>query len=117
MKSEIKEILNQLQDHEEIEKINTFLSIMTDMGLKDEHTLSGLLYYGLRFNVLDFEKIKASYPENIVNIVSRENFGQIFITDTNRENLDRILEKSGGDYKIFKVENGKFEEEKLSSLN
>ena len=64
-----------------------------------------------------FDKLDAVRVGNIVNIVSRENFGQIFITDTNRENLDRILEKSGGDYKIFKVENGKFEEEKLSSLN
>lgn len=64
-----------------------------------------------------FDKLDAVRVGNIVNIVSRENFGQIFITDTNRENLDRILEKSGGDYKIFKVENGKFEEEKLSSPN
>lgn len=33
-------------------------------------------------------------------------FGQIFITDTNREHLDRILHKVGSDYKMFRVEQG-----------
>ena len=35
-----------------------------------------------------------------------DSFGQIFITDTNREHLDRILHKVGSDYKIFRVEQG-----------
>lgn len=58
-----------------------------------------------------FDKLDAVRVGNIINIVAKENFGQIFITDTNRENLDRILEKSGGDYKIFRVEDGEFNEE------
>jgi DNA replication and repair protein RecF len=44
--------------------------------------------------------------EQIINLASDEAFGQIFITDTNRENLDRILERSQGDYKIFNVKGG-----------
>ena len=32
------------------------------------------------------------------------------ITDTNRENLDRILEKSQGDFKIFTVKGGEIRE-------
>ena len=35
-----------------------------------------------------------------------DSFGQIFITDTNREHLDRILHKVGSDYKMFRVEQG-----------
>ena len=31
---------------------------------------------------------------------------QIFITDTNREHLDRILHKVGSDYKMFQVDQG-----------
>jgi DNA replication and repair protein RecF len=41
-----------------------------------------------------------------------DNFGQIFITDTNREHLDRILQKIGGDYKMFLVDNGVISEGK-----
>lgn len=32
--------------------------------------------------------------------------GRFFITDTNREHLDRILHKVGSDYKMFRVEQG-----------
>ncbi len=53
-----------------------------------------------------FDKLDANRVEQIINLASDEAFGQIFITDTNRENLDRILERSQGDYKIFKVKGG-----------
>jgi len=42
--------------------------------------------------------------------VAGDNFGQIFITDTNREHLDRILHKVGSDYKMFRVEKGNISE-------
>ena len=44
--------------------------------------------------------------EQIVKLVGSEEFGQIFITDTNRDHLDRILASSEHDYKIFYVDNG-----------
>ena len=53
-----------------------------------------------------FDKLDAQRVEQIVNLVASDAFGQIFITDTNRENLDKILERSQGDYKIFHVEGG-----------
>lgn len=53
-----------------------------------------------------FDKLDADRVEKIVSLVSGDNYGQIFITDTNREHLDRILKKSGGEYKLFHVENG-----------
>lgn len=53
-----------------------------------------------------FDKLDANRVEQIINLASDEAFGQLFITDTNRENLDRILERSQGDYKIFTVEGG-----------
>jgi DNA replication and repair protein RecF len=42
--------------------------------------------------------------------VAGNEFGQIFITDTNRDHLDQILSASSHDYKIFYVENGNVEE-------
>lgn len=53
-----------------------------------------------------FDKLDAQRVEAIVQLVASDNFGQIFITDTNRDHLDRILSKSDGDYKIFTVEDG-----------
>lgn len=53
-----------------------------------------------------FDKLDASRVEQIVKLVAGDNFGQIFITDTNREHLDCILHKVGSDYKMFFVEKG-----------
>lgn len=53
-----------------------------------------------------FDKLDASRVEQIVRLVSGDSFGQIFITDTNRDHLDQILGNSSLDYKIFHVENG-----------
>lgn len=53
-----------------------------------------------------FDKLDSSRVENIVNLVSRSTFGQIFITDTNRENMDKLLERCNGDFKIFTVKDG-----------
>ena len=50
-----------------------------------------------------FDKLDSDRVERIVEIVSESGFGQIFVTDTNRDHLDKILARSGGDYKIFEV--------------
>ena len=55
-----------------------------------------------------FDKLDAHRVENIVDMVSGGAFGQIFITDTNRDHLDEILGRSGKDYRLFNVENGEF---------
>jgi DNA replication and repair protein RecF len=65
-----------------------------------------------------FDKLDASRVEQIIKLVSNDQFGQIFITDTNREHLDKILQKTGGDYRMFEVTDGVVasivsEEEKL----
>ena len=53
-----------------------------------------------------FDKLDAQRVEQIVSLVSGEAFGQIFITDTYREHLDKILTVSTHDYKIYHVEDG-----------
>ena len=57
-----------------------------------------------------FDKLDANRVEQIVRLVSNDEYGQIFITDTNRDHLDRILQSSGFDYKLFTVENGEIRE-------
>jgi len=53
-----------------------------------------------------FDKLDAERVEQIVKLVSGDRFGQIFITDTNRDHLDAILSSMDGDNKIFFVEKG-----------
>ena len=53
-----------------------------------------------------FDKLDAQRVEQIVHLVAGDSFGQIFITDTNRDHLDQILRNSSLDYKIFHVEGG-----------
>jgi DNA replication and repair protein RecF len=57
-----------------------------------------------------FDKLDARRVEQIVKLVGSEEFGQIFITDTNRDHLDQILAGSEHDYRIFHVENGEIKE-------
>ena len=59
-----------------------------------------------------FDKLDASRVEQIVKLVAGDRFGQIFMTDTNREHLDSILHKVGGDYRLFRVERGNVSEMK-----
>lgn len=53
-----------------------------------------------------FDKLDAHRVSRIIDYVSTAAFGQIFITDTRRDHLDRILAATGRDYKLFTVENG-----------
>lgn len=57
-----------------------------------------------------FDKLDARRVEQIIKLVGGDEFGQIFITDTNRDHLDRILASSEHDYRIFHVENGEIKE-------
>ncbi|MDO4511273.1 MAG: DNA replication and repair protein RecF [Bacteroidales bacterium] len=53
-----------------------------------------------------FDKLDAKRVESIIEIVSADRFGQIFITDTNRTHLDEIVRRVSGDFAMFGVENG-----------
>jgi DNA replication and repair protein RecF len=53
-----------------------------------------------------FDKLDAERVEQIIQLVSSERFGQIFLTDTNRKYLDRILSAMDREYTLFKVEQG-----------
>ncbi len=52
-----------------------------------------------------FDRLDSERVERIVAMVQGEQFGQIFITDTDRQHLTEIIQP-GADAKIFHVENG-----------
>lgn len=57
-----------------------------------------------------FDRLDAQRVERIVALVSGDSFGQTFITDTNRDHLDKILSLTSQDYKLFHCQNGNFTE-------
>lgn len=54
-----------------------------------------------------FDKLDMQRVERLIELVSQEDFGQIFITDCNKVRLESVLESSGQDYTLFNVEGGK----------
>ena len=61
--------------------------------------------------VLDdiFDRLDESIVKEIIKLVSRDDFGQIFISDTNRESLDRILDSFNDNYHLYSVSKGVIE--------
>lgn len=48
-----------------------------------------------------FDKLDAERVKRIVEIVGEDIFGQVFITDTNRQHMDEILKSQPAGYKLF----------------
>lgn len=55
-----------------------------------------------------FDKLDATRVERIMQLVADDDFGQIFITDTNRKHLDTIVTHTGGDHRLWTVSDGSF---------
>ncbi len=55
-----------------------------------------------------FDRLDAHRVEQIVRLVSEDRFGQIFITDTNRDHLDKILRSGHFEHRLFEVKDGEF---------
>lgn len=57
-----------------------------------------------------FDKLDSTRVGRILRLVSQsDTFGQIFITDTNREHLDETLASLSGPRRLISVDNGNFE--------
>ncbi len=57
-----------------------------------------------------FDKLDRNRVEQIIKLVSGDQFGQIFITDTNRGHLDGIIKEMASDFRIFQVTSGSIKE-------
>ena len=69
--------------------------------LKTAHNFAPVLLLDDIFDKLDSKRVT-----EIIHLVAGETFGQIFITDTNREHLDMILAQLEHPASIFMVANG-----------
>lgn len=57
-----------------------------------------------------FDKLDKHRVKQLVRLVAHDHFGQIFITDTNREHLDQIIHEVSAGSKIFLVYDGTVKE-------
>ncbi len=53
-----------------------------------------------------FDKLDAQRVKQIIKLVADNNFGQIFITDTNKDRVESILSDISIEYKLFIIDNG-----------
>ncbi len=68
--------------------------------------LAQALYLGKPILLLDdiFDKLDSQRVERILQLVGKDDFGQIFITDTDRQHLTQILQGMEDKSKVFTIE-------------
>lgn len=57
-----------------------------------------------------FDKLDDHRVQQLISLVSENSFGQVFITDTQRQRIEKIFEKVDIDHRIFKVFGGELSE-------
>ena len=84
------------------------MSFLITKGLNN----SKAIFLGKPILLLDdiFDKLDQERVERIIRLVSSNRFGQIFITDTDRQHLTSMLETMSDIAIVFQVTNGTFEE-------
>lgn len=55
-----------------------------------------------------FDKLDMERVESLLKIVLKDDFGQIFISDSNKVRIERLMESLQGESRSFIVENGAF---------
>ena len=53
-----------------------------------------------------YDKLDEQRFTKLIELVSSENFGQVFITDTHPERMNQLFIKTNTEHSIFLVENG-----------
>jgi len=58
-----------------------------------------------------FDKLDENRVAQLIKLVSENSFGQVFITDTQRERIEKVFRQVDIDHKIFTIDNGNTKEE------
>jgi len=64
-----------------------------------------------------FDKFDETRVEEIINLVGSDDFGQVFITDTHKERIHRILDNTGVDFRLYRIGRNGIEEEISNGKN
>lgn len=60
-----------------------------------------------------FDKLDEQRLQKLIRLTSNEEFGQVFITDCNRERIISILKESGKEFRLFSVTDGEVTQEEV----
>jgi DNA replication and repair protein RecF len=71
--------------------------------LKQRLNIAPIMLLDDIFDKLDMQRVK-----NLISVVSMGNFGQIFLTDSNKVRVDLLLQETSMEHKVFEVQNGEF---------
>lgn len=105
MKNELEKVLLILKDYE-VEKINQFKSILTDMELGEENIFQGLLYYCVLANKITLEEIEKEFSQktfetiNILLKLDKINYSQ---QSEEAENLRKMFFAITKDIRIIMI--------------
>jgi len=69
--------------------------------IKDIKKTTPILLLDDIFDKLDDERVQA-----LMGMMKDEAFGQVYITDTNKERMEEVLNTAGIDFKLFEIEGG-----------
>jgi len=53
-----------------------------------------------------FDKLDDNRVERLMELVAKDQFGQLFVTDTNESKLNQVFRNVGIDTRVFNVNNG-----------
>ena len=74
--------------------------------IKEKKGYKPLLLLDDVFDKLDYKRV-----QQLMKLVSRNEFGQIFVTDTNRERVERIFKEIEVDISVFEIKDGEINEQ------
>jgi DNA replication and repair protein RecF len=79
--------------------------MMTQFQIIKQHAdIAPILLLDDIFDKLDVERV-----EKLISLVTGNGFGQIFLTDSNKNRLDTLLKKTNADYRLFAMTAGNVE--------
>ena len=55
-----------------------------------------------------FDKLDSQRVDQLIGLIIHRSFGQLFITDTHKDRMERIVKAYPGDFKMYEVEDGIF---------
>jgi DNA replication and repair protein RecF len=112
IKNELKtnahlELTNDLNTHSELE-LRTQLEINSASELADKSLIHSLETSDKPLLLLDdiFDKLDENRVQNLLQLIVSQQFGQIFITDTHIERIEKLGADLGIHFKKFEIENG-----------
>ncbi|MDZ7877559.1 MAG: DNA replication and repair protein RecF [Saprospiraceae bacterium] len=98
---------NELNAHNELE-LRTELDIEKELKWTDKVSLNFVELENKPLLLLDdiFDKLDAQRVQNLLQLIVSQQFGQIFITDTHIERIEKLGRDLRIDFKKFEINNG-----------